>query len=79
MRDETNAWNDVVAQDQARHMPSTSSLPRERLGELPRERPYVSGDLLATHPAPENYWITPPHVSPDVMELSDGSSTFLAI
>ena len=50
------------------------------LDSLPRERPDVLDDDGAQdHLAPTIYWITPQHVTMDVIELSDGSSTFSSI
>ena len=49
----------------------TSSLPRERL-DVPDDQP-------TDHPSPDVYWATPQRITADVMELSDGSSTFLSI
>jgi hypothetical protein len=49
----------------------TSSLPRERLD--------VSDDQPQDHIAPDVYWITSEHAIVDIMELSDGRSTFSSI
>ena len=46
---------------------------------LPRERPDVPDDRSQEHLAPAVYWITPQHVTMDVIDLSDCSSTFAAI
>ena len=44
---------------------------------LPRERPDAPVDDGAQdHIAPTTYWITPQHVTMDVLDLSDGLSTF---
>ena len=66
------ATNDVAdSREQDQSTPTASS--------LPRERPDVPDDQSQEHPAPEVYWTTPQHVTIDVIELSDGSSTFSAI
>ena len=62
--------NDVVASRESdQPTPTTSS--------LPRERPDAPADQSQGHPAPDVYWITPQHNRMDVMELSDGLSTFV--
>ena len=72
LRREKDAWNEVVApQDHHQPPPYPASVPRERL-DPPRERPV---DQLPDQSAPEDYWAVPRGVRPDVMELSDGSST----
>ena len=44
---------------------------------LPRERPDVPADAEdQDHIAPTIYWLTPQHVTLDVLELSDGLSAF---
>ena len=50
---------------------STTSLPRERLDVL--------DDQSQEHLAPDVYWVTSQHVTMDITELSDGSSTFTCI
>ena len=71
-RKEKNAWNDVQSyREHEQSLPPKPPLPRERLSE--------SSDLISEHPAPEVYWITPQHASPDVVEISDGSGVLAAI
>ena len=47
---------------------------------LPRERPDVPADTQdQDHLAPSIYWITPQRVTVDVLEMSDGVSTFSSV
>ena len=63
----TNDVTDSREQDQ----------PTPTASYLPRERTHVLDDQAQAHLAPEVYW--PQHVTMDVIELSDGSSTLSAI
>ena len=71
LRKESSTKDAADSREQNQSTPTDSS--------LPRERPEVLNDPSQEHLAPEVYWITPQHVTMDVMELADGWSTFSAI
>ena len=77
LRTEKGACNAVIVAREHSHsisVSASSSLPRERLEVLGG----YSMDQLPEHNVSEVYWY-PQHVLPDVIELSDGSGSFLAI
>ena len=76
LRQEEGAWNDVALPPDSPPLPPPSdSVPRERL-DVPREQ---AMDQLPSQGAPEVFWIAPRGVRTDVMKLSSGSGSFLAL
>jgi hypothetical protein len=76
LRQENGAWNDVaLSPDSPPLPPPYDSVPRERL-DVPRER---AMDQLPGQGAPEVFWHFLHGVRTDVMELSNGSGSFLAV
>ena len=59
--------------------PRGSDVSATPTSSLPRERPDIPDDHPQDHPAPDVYWITPQHVTVDILELSNGRSIFSSI
>ena len=76
LRQEKGAWNDAaLSPDSQPPPPPSDSVPRERQ-DIPREQAI---DQLPGQGIPEIFWIAPRGVRTDVMELSNGSGSFLAL